>query len=86
MTGVCNILKYNVKNNPIDNIICIINGIFHGIFYTLQGRNHRYHEEKIVAGMVSECMYYVCSGTIRKPATTPAWHLIALRHIRNVLL
>ena len=35
VTGIYNILNYNNKNNPIDNIICIINGIFHGIFSAL---------------------------------------------------
>lgn len=36
MTEIRNILKYNNKNNQIDNIICIINGIFHGISTTLK--------------------------------------------------
>jgi hypothetical protein len=30
--GIHNILKNNNKTNPIDNIICIINGIIHGIY------------------------------------------------------
>jgi hypothetical protein len=41
-----------IKNNPIDNIICIINGIFHGIYCVKQGRKHRYHERQIGAVMV----------------------------------
>jgi hypothetical protein len=32
VTGNHNALNNKDKNNPIDNIICIINGIFHGIF------------------------------------------------------
>jgi hypothetical protein len=35
VTGIRKILKYNDKNNPVDNMICIINGIFHGIFSAL---------------------------------------------------
>jgi len=35
------------------------------------------HERKINAGLVLESMNYVWPGAIRKPATTPAWHLIA---------
>jgi len=34
VTGIYNILKNKNKENLIDNIICIINGIFHGIFRT----------------------------------------------------
>jgi len=32
VTETHNLLKYNNKNNLIDNITCIINGIFHGIY------------------------------------------------------
>jgi hypothetical protein len=32
VTGICNALNFNNKNNPIDNIIYTINGIFRGIF------------------------------------------------------
>ena len=35
VTGIYKILKNNNKNNHIDNIIYIINGIFHGIFRAL---------------------------------------------------
>lgn len=35
VTGICNQLKYNNKYDLIDNIIYIINGIFHGIFRAL---------------------------------------------------
>ena len=31
VTGIFNILNNKNKNDLIDNIICIINGIFHGI-------------------------------------------------------
>ena len=32
MTGIYNILKNNNKSNKSDNVIYIINGIFHGIY------------------------------------------------------
>jgi hypothetical protein len=69
VTGICNTLNYNNKNNAIDNIICIINGIFHGIYWAWQGRKQQYHAKKIDAGMVSERLNCVCSGSIWKPAT-----------------
>ena len=52
VTLIYNILNNNNKNNPIENIICIINGIVHGIYRVQQGRKQRYHEREIDAGMV----------------------------------
>jgi hypothetical protein len=37
--GICNALKYNNKTILINNIICIINGIFHGICRVLKLEN-----------------------------------------------
>jgi hypothetical protein len=50
--GIFNTLKYNNKKILINKIICIINGIFHGIYCVKQGRKHRYHERQIGAVMV----------------------------------
>jgi hypothetical protein len=67
-------LSCDNKNNPIDNILRIINGIFHGILSALDSKNQQYHEGQIDAGMVSESLNNSRSGAIRKPANTPAWH------------
>jgi len=53
VTGIYNILNNNNINNSIDNVICIINGIFHNIFRALWSEKQRYHEGKIDAGMLS---------------------------------
>ena len=37
--GICNALKYNNKTTLINNTICIINGIFHGICRVLKLEN-----------------------------------------------
>jgi hypothetical protein len=52
VTGINNKLINNNKNNPIDNIICIINGIFHGTFRTLTRKMRQYHEELNAVAMV----------------------------------
>jgi len=46
--------KNKNKINPVDNLICIINGIFHGVGCVQQGRKHRYHDRKSGACMVLE--------------------------------
>jgi hypothetical protein len=52
VTGIYNTLINKNNYSSIDNIICIINGIFHGISCGWQGRIHRCHEIKIELGMV----------------------------------
>jgi len=68
VTGNSNALIYNNKINLIDNIMCTINGICHGIYRAPQGGKHQYHEIKIELGMVSESLIYRCSRAIRKSA------------------
>jgi hypothetical protein len=43
-----NQLKYNNKTTLIVNIICIINGIFHGIFRVLKSENSDAMEGELV--------------------------------------
>jgi hypothetical protein len=53
VTGISNPLKYKNKVSSIDNINCIINGIFNGITRGLQSKNQQYHERQNGAVMVS---------------------------------
>ncbi|MCW8946164.1 MAG: hypothetical protein OQK80_01755, partial [Sedimenticola sp.] len=48
VTKIFNSWKYNNENYLIENTICIINGMFHGIYFMWQSREHRYHEEKLM--------------------------------------
>ena len=52
VSGVRNILKCNNKTTLIDNIICIVNGIIHGICRVLQSKKQWYHEWRMGAVMV----------------------------------
>lgn len=53
MTEYFNLLKYNKKINPIDSVICIIKGVFHGIPRGLEGNNQQYNKWLNGAVMVS---------------------------------
>jgi hypothetical protein len=48
VTEIRNSLKYKNKIASIDNINCIINGIFHGIECWEHGRKHQYFEKKLM--------------------------------------
>jgi len=59
VTGAFNLLNNN-KNNPIDNIICIINGIFHGISRRLKLEN-----SDTMRGELMQSGYFVGAVQVR---------------------
>ena len=63
MTEILKPLKYINKITSVDNLICITNGVFHGVFRTVQHEQQRYHEGRIGSAVVFENLNSECSGT-----------------------
>ena len=64
MTEIFKLLKYINKITSVDNLSCIINGVFYGVFRTVQHEQQRYHESRIGSAVVFENLNSECSGAI----------------------
>ena len=73
VAGIHNILNNRNKNNLIDNVICIINGIFRGNYCGLQSRKRRYHERWIDADVVSAAFRFLVSNRRKKGISDTGW-------------
>jgi hypothetical protein len=71
VTKIHNQLQYKDKITKVDNVICIINGIFHGLYCVWQSRKRRCHDRQIDSGMVLE--HLNCFALHLKKKTRAYW-------------